>query len=64
MKEQLAKALEDHDDALGASSERILRAAFFRRAPLQAGTKPVAEGRVVRLDERRGDRGRGPAVTR
>lgn len=61
MKDQLAKALED-DGGEGqlAPSDRILRAAFFRRAPLQAGTQPVfgitpapKGARVVSLDGRR-----------
>jgi hypothetical protein len=67
MKDQLAKALEDQGgEALGASTDRILEAAFFRRAPLQAGTLPIGTARVVRLDERRlaGRAGRGPATTR
>lgn len=42
MKDQLAKALEDDGgEEHHAPSDRILRAAFFRRAPLQAGTQPV-----------------------
>lgn len=64
MKDQLAKALEA-DDARSERSDRILKAAFFRRAPLQAGTQPTggrgvrgAEptgGSVSRLDERRAE---------
>jgi hypothetical protein len=66
MKDQLAKALEDQDGGAFASTDRILQASFFRRAPLQAGTLPLGTARVVRLDERRsaGLAGRGPATTR
>jgi hypothetical protein len=53
MKDQLAKALEA-DDARSDGSDRILKAAFFRRAPLQAGTQPSG-GSISRLDERRAE---------
>ena len=55
MKDQLAKALEA-DDARSERSDRILRAAFFRKRPLQAGTTPVSgigSARIVSLDDRR-----------
>ena len=55
MKDQLAKALEA-DDAPTAGSDRILKAAFFRRAPLQAGTQPTSGAPVLRLDEVRAQR--------
>ncbi len=54
MKDQLAKALEA-DDARSERSDRILKAAFFRRAPLQAGTQPTGGAAVLRLDERRAE---------
>lgn len=54
MKEQLAKALEDQDGGAFASTDRILQAVFFRRAPQQGGAQPLGPARVVCLDERRG----------
>ncbi len=60
MKHQLAKALED-DGGRTEPSDRILRAAFFRKAPLQAGTQPNGGAPVLRLDEHRA---RGDAKAR
>lgn len=62
MKHDLAKALEG-DDGRVEPSDRILQAAFFRRAPLQAGTQPTSGGggaRVLHLDERRAARRSSP----
>lgn len=54
MKEALAKALTTADERIDDQVDRILRAAFFRPRPLQAGSVATLSN-VTSLDARRRD---------